>query len=597
MTAKSLSTVNYEFITKALGLPALSESGDKPRSKYWRIVDQDADVTLLHYEPDALPLIMQDDEFTPAEKDALLALRGTIIDTVTGRVLCRSFGYTPTVTADTLRSEGVMELKDQFGVPITIDMAKAIFQPCYEGTILRFWKWKGKVYRSTHRRIDASKSHWGSSKPFPELFADLGGPDGESLFGDEPNSNFVHVFLVSHPDLLMATKADVGDGWLLFLRTLSIYPEALDKETEMSVSWQPKLTVFSLPDDKSETLPIPPPSEGTSPLYAPTQFGGSYDTKEAPGRGIKVANAILTAGYSGLSVEALTQVDWRVRPGEALICFHGEERRMVKIESRSYNWRAEICGNNPNYLNRLYQLLNFALDPETKTENEHDYKALFPYLATPTAEEFRTLGETLIRNGPLYLPPTDLTRVEEKLLYAPSNARTGDSRDLRLRNITLCLVMAVPVHQQTAVTGTASVPGYYERLVTTRDDLIARLSKNDAFYKKLIEATEPGKRLVDNPNFGKGGTLKPAGNTLKRLFTAAHAYVSTRKAQGNVVTGKGTKMTKDHDVFLDNLRNLIKKERGPTLYSLTKAVLEPMKPRAKEEGKSPAALALPLPMA
>jgi hypothetical protein len=92
----------------------------------------------------------------------LKAMRGVIADGT--QVLCKSFGFTPELT-----TTQVLENSASLSELLTHNFK--VFDS-YEGTLLRLW-WdsKNELWRlSTHRKIDAFFSRWGSDKSYGELF-------------------------------------------------------------------------------------------------------------------------------------------------------------------------------------------------------------------------------------------------------------------------------------------------------------------------------------------------------------------------------------------------------------------------------------------
>src|ERR671923_1911079 len=93
----SLREFSYITLAKQLGLPPLPEVG-KPwsREQFWGIIDVDTEngLYLLHYDPEMVATILTNPKFSAAEKEALLDLRGKVVN-AEGRVVCSSYGYTP----------------------------------------------------------------------------------------------------------------------------------------------------------------------------------------------------------------------------------------------------------------------------------------------------------------------------------------------------------------------------------------------------------------------------------------------------------------------------------------------------------------------
>ena len=58
----------------------------------------------------------------------------------------------------------------------------------------------------------------GFSKTFEEMFTQLSGPKGDDLFDSNCQySPYCHVFIMVYPDLLVASKDSVDDGYLVYL--------------------------------------------------------------------------------------------------------------------------------------------------------------------------------------------------------------------------------------------------------------------------------------------------------------------------------------------------------------------------------------------
>ena len=72
--------------------------------------------------------------------------------------LFKSLGFTPEY------SETDREFLDQ------MDLSDVTFYPSEEGTLIRVFYVNGKWYVSTHRKLDAFKSRWGSSISFGDIF-------------------------------------------------------------------------------------------------------------------------------------------------------------------------------------------------------------------------------------------------------------------------------------------------------------------------------------------------------------------------------------------------------------------------------------------
>lgn len=94
------------------------------------------------------------------DKD-MLNIRGYIKDQ-DGKLLCKSFGYSPDVLANDFANLNALVS------PIVTDQTR--FYKSYEGTILRVWNDGLSWWLSTHRKINAWHSKWGSSINYGSMF-------------------------------------------------------------------------------------------------------------------------------------------------------------------------------------------------------------------------------------------------------------------------------------------------------------------------------------------------------------------------------------------------------------------------------------------
>ena len=133
-----------------------SKNGKYP----FRIVDtkEDFGLSMIHYDVDEIG--------NTDKEDKSRFLRGTIVSEEKG-IIVPSFGYTPTIVCDKFPEDENEILTDKDGKTHTLkDFGlKSVF-PMFDGTLLRVWKYKDNIYVSTHRKIDASNSRWGTSGKF-----------------------------------------------------------------------------------------------------------------------------------------------------------------------------------------------------------------------------------------------------------------------------------------------------------------------------------------------------------------------------------------------------------------------------------------------
>lgn len=131
--------------------------------------------------------------------------RGWIVDVEEKKVVCHSFPFTPIIS---MKQRNDMDEKTRLYV-------------AREGTVVRVFMWKGKVWFSTHRRLDCTRSFYSTwDVSFFQMFLDAAkekGFDVEKMKrGMKPDTWF--VFFVIHPENQTTNSAEVAPD-LLHLAT------------------------------------------------------------------------------------------------------------------------------------------------------------------------------------------------------------------------------------------------------------------------------------------------------------------------------------------------------------------------------------------
>ncbi len=377
---------------------------------FWDIVDSipDQNLYMVHYSD-------------IANLDLYGFLRGTIIDVKAGIVVRRGIGYTPTITTDRLvLNDDILEMKDEREV--VHSLKKFMIARGFEATTISTFKHNSKVYHSTNKRIDSSKSRWGGSKPFTELYYDVGGLSDDELFNPETvNSPFVYESLIVHPSLLNVTKLPVGVGFTVSLGVKTMW--TLQNTPYLGTT---PLDFIIRPIIGTDKLPLNPK---TPVVYTPTNID------------IKTANEHLTYGF--YDPQDYSNIDPRLTPGEFVIVYslnnNDEVVKTYKVQSNSYAWRSGMRSNDPNIKHRLYQLSSSSNDL-TGTNQDlflQDFVQQFPVMESYDIKQLQTMTDT-----PIIVYPQ------------MHNFLTGDYRsyldneDKRFYNIFLCLFSSIPLHLQ-----------------------------------------------------------------------------------------------------------------------------------------------------
>jgi len=375
------------------------------------------------------------------------------------------------------------------------------FKVGYEGTLINIFKHDGVVYRSTRKRLDAERSRWGTSKTFMEMYYQLGGPSDEVLF--DPMSKYspwVHSFIIVHPDVLVVTKDNVGEGYLVYLGSKRMYSTEYDEcpYKQLRQDGTPFLTDQEfLQDERVNAGWIDPISHTPTNFLSPTSLT------------LEEANQHLLFG----SYESFdhADLDRRMLPGEFVIVHQTDDQgheKMLRVESHAYNWRSQMRDNNPNLLNRFFHLVSHSYTSGMIEK----YPVFTPY-------DERSIKAQIESGGYVVWP------------QVPSKVDMSN-KEVRLYNIWLAFLNAVPLHRQ------KEVAGYLNYLYMKRNELVSWL------------------RHLENL-----GHMDPALFS-KRVLNILE--IARRFAQQNS-NGKTVK-----NATKDNIRNLIMKEEGASLYRLIK---------------------------
>ena len=387
------------------------------------IVSENDRLTMIHYRNDA-----DEEEFGH--------LRGVVVDRQTGVTVATSYPYSiPTIAPYLALSDGRVGFGD-YSIPedqLRIKIGS-------EGTLIHVFKHAGQIYRSTRKRLDPGKSRWGNSKTFGDMYWDLGGPQDNDLFSEDKDySPYCHSFIMVHPDVLVASKEDVGTGYMVYLGPKKMWstencPYPLD-QVDDQIHFPETVTRSDLLNPENRVRVICPELAD-----------------------LEAANKHLLFGfYEGF--EGYENLDPRLLPGEFLILEDTSNGKMYRVESPAYAWRSAVRNNDPNLLHRFYELVDW-----TYVKEELAFSKMFPVMMPYDPQMIQDCV-------PVVAWPNNEA---EKHMMVPND------REGKLYNIWEAFLMSVPLHRQ------AEVMGYHEQLVTRRNELSMWLMEQS---QKLFQLT------------------------------------------------------------------------------------------------------------
>lgn len=176
-------TTDRRFLSRDPATPELLDVVGVPHewAEYVRVLDRNGPFALLHY---VNTWVSTDNKTIDEEPLKVIGhVRGTVINTDTLEIVCRSFPYTPEVVSTD--AEGM-------AAALPEQLSNVSFFNACEGTVLRLFWADNEWHLSTHRKIDANNSYW-AGPTFGELFQNV-----RQFEFDELNNDYCYVFLLSH---------------------------------------------------------------------------------------------------------------------------------------------------------------------------------------------------------------------------------------------------------------------------------------------------------------------------------------------------------------------------------------------------------------
>jgi len=350
------------IISSILGLPA-------ELSKYWDILDSypkdNPELYLIHYNDNF--------DITNRVSEKLWNIRGVIVDINKKVVVANSHGYVESLPCN----NEIVEDKDNIIIYTHIkkyfhkeedapyEDAKITFGDRkfnknntflyigYEGAFVRIFKWKGKVFFSTHKKIDATTSHWKGRTAFYTLYKMLNGPMDE-LFGDEDYSPYCHLFLITHNDIRLCTS--VRDNRILYLGVNKMWEDTYGTNYKLVI---PK---FVEQEDAFQTfdhglIKQPPVSVDIANKFLfPTKYAEKMPEDYNAIYGEMVVYYDKQGNVTNIHYYGDKTDDERLNGGDFIILYTKLENgdiKSYKLESPGYAFRKSIVVEDPNLYHRF----------------------------------------------------------------------------------------------------------------------------------------------------------------------------------------------------------------------------------------------------
>jgi hypothetical protein len=396
------------------------------RTKVAKILSIDEDPSWTIETSENLCLVSSKKEMTPRYPD----LRGLVLDLETKQVVVPCFGRINSVLTPMIHFEnGKIAFDDLDGSQVVLEQNNMRFSYGFEGPVLRIYKNNGKLYCSTNRRLDCTKSRWGTKKTFLEMFKELGGESIlENAFDSTKkySSHFL-TFIVVHPDMLLCTKQNVGSGYLVYLGNSPCFTKESCPYPSEDVDWNtygentPRHDAPFMTTDEFES------SIGSKLPYCPASLS------------LENVNRHLLLGYGSKYAN-----DIRTGSGEFVIAYvkdgNSEREHLYRFVSPSYDHRSRMRNEDPNLLHQFYCLSSEAY------LNDAEYEMKYPWL------EYEENKKTEAEQGQI-------------LFWNRGKRAVAPDWQKKFRNLWKHFVLSVPLHRQ------SEVFGYYKQFFLNRDIL------------------------------------------------------------------------------------------------------------------------------
>ncbi len=386
------------------------------------------------------------------------------------------------------------------------------------------------IYISTQRRLSA-EGRWGSHKnpTFEEMYHSFNGPTINQLYDTTKYySPYIHTFLIVHPTLLHVSKADVGSGYMVYIGPSEMWNGATSPYPVDQVDWN-----------------LYQPSNVIDDINIVKQYPQQYMYAQRA-LTIEDANNHLRYGYND-PVYTDSQLDPRLGMGEFVIMIifeHGKTAQQIRIHSPAYAWRSSIRDDNPNLPNQFYHLTTDTLAfrdkdglYDTRGNSTNNYQKRFWEKYPIINHDYDQIVDHIDGGNPLISVVSINKKQDMKTLIK--------DRDMRIKIVWTSLLLAIPIHSQKLVAT------YYDYYYDSRDELIEwirDLSKIDD-YEDL---------------------LRPNGNNFERII--GEATKSSTKIVSASKPSDNNPTPNVQELIGSSIENLIKKERGGSLYQMVKTM-------------------------
>lgn len=459
--------------------------------------------------------------------------------------------------------------------PVLFNAANTVAVEFEDGRLVIAWLWthpdtkETKMMLSTNKYISASRAYYNKLN-MEEMYVKAGGPTREQLFNAEAQySNFAYMFIVKAADLFITTKQKLANADVCSLVNLGVidlgdparskYPrEFLDVEPKDRMLVQ-HFNDAQLEGQDSRITSVREPMIAGPGIYRPGKLS------------IEEANYFLEHGYYLPLVDAEGRPvmrDPRGTPGQALMVYvfdpvTGALSAMTKISCIAIDHRATMQGRD--YQNRLAAMCHWGAIAGLNVNSWDDVQRLQSTFILYQIPDLTNIDEAVAQEQAGYFTEIMESAAGADLLFLPLDPRLGDvtkrqelvdlyrDPDARVMLAFLNYLVSTPQPIQPNLTG----------LLNTY------VQFREAAVKWLYELH------LMKPDVFQNRTLK----------FSTRVYTLLRMARDVSVPGVKPEDIQSNETVrnqwvLNNIRNLIRKEAGTSLYAIFKEMFKYYNPTA-----------------
>ncbi len=357
--------------------------------------------------------------FTPlADLSKYGTLRGVVVDIKAGLVIARGFPEATIINTASVQPkvDGAISLVDQLGNKQSFNLAQTSFYPGLEGVTIMVFKHEGVVYFSSYHKFDISRSWRGKSPLFKAIYDSLGGPTADQLFDPTKKySPYYYKFMIVHPELLYVSRANVGDGYIVFLG--------------MDTAWGSS----PYPSNEIETGYIYPPV-GTDPNSLQVTPTTRLQVLLSYGQ----VNYYLRFGSHQQYDDQY--IDPRLGSGEFVAAYvrdaTGNLTHLLHIQGTAYEWRSSIRDGEANLELQFYRSTNDTRINTNRPSGLLEFKRRYPIFPPIPVDDVINEAKTMVIWPLIELPTDSMVKSWEQKYY----------------NIWAAIVVTAPPQQRSRVT-------------------------------------------------------------------------------------------------------------------------------------------------